>query len=51
MGLYSDVSFNNDYIKTQSMLAFETKIREVLKENIAQMIQLQILPNPPQASY
>lgn len=51
MGLYSDVSFNNDYIKTQSMLAFETKIREALKENIAQMVQLQILPNPPQASY
>lgn len=50
MGLYSDVAFD-DHVKTQSMLAFESKIRDVLKENVARMIQLQILPKQIPVSY
>ena len=43
MGLCSDVAFD-EHTKPQSLLDFECKIRAILKENLARMIHLQILP-------
>jgi hypothetical protein len=43
MGLCSDVAFD-EHTKPQSLLDFEAKTRAILKENLAHMIHLQILP-------
>lgn len=50
MGLYSNEMYTHEPTKSKSLLSFESKMRNILKEHLARMMSLQLIPAPTTTS-